>query len=207
MAALGQQRTPAELERVTAAHVDVPVPKFVLLNRLLAGLDLSGYRFVVFADDDIDVPPGFLDDYLRLVNRYDFSLSQPARTHDSFIDHRFVERLDGIDARVDQLRRDRSGRRHETRRGRRFLLPFDEQSPMGWGYDFTWPRTMHDAGLRLGIIDATPVRHSLPQARHRIQLGHRQRSAAEVPGQPSAFVEAGRVPHSWSRTHSGPAVT
>jgi len=159
-AALGQQRTPAELERVTAAHVDVPVPKFVLLNRLLAGRNLSGYRFVVFADDDIDVPPGFLDDYLRLVNRYDFALSQPARTHDSFIDHRFVERLDGIDARwtnfveigpVVAMRRDAAS----------ILLPFDEQSPMGWGYDFTWPRTMQDAGLRLGIVDATPVRHSL----------------------------------------------
>lgn len=159
-AALGQQRAPKELDGVTVAHVQAPVPKFVLLNRLLAGVDPGSYRFVIFADDDIDLPSGFLDDYLRLVNRYDFALSQPARTHDSFIDHRFVERLDGIDARwtnfveigpVVAMRHDAAS----------ILLPFDERSPMGWGYDFTWPRTMQDAGLRLGIVDATPVRHSL----------------------------------------------
>ena len=159
-AALGQRPAPKELDGVTSAYSGTPVPKFVLLNRLLAGIDLGKYRFVIFADDDIDLPSGFLDDYLGFVNRYDFALSQPARTHDSFIDHRFVERLDGIDARwtnfveigpVVAMRHDAAAR----------LLPFDELSPMGWGYDFTWPRTMQDAGLRLGIVDAAPVRHSL----------------------------------------------
>ena len=159
-AALGQQPPPNDLARVTAEHIQTAMPKFVLLNHLLTGVNPGDYRFVIFADDDIDLPSGFLDDYLRLVNRYDFALSQPARTHDSFIDHRFVERLDGIDARwtnfveigpLVTMRHDAAS----------ILLPFDEMSPMGWGYDFTWPRTMQDAGLRLGIVDATPVRHSL----------------------------------------------
>ena len=32
---------------------------------------------------------------------------------------------------------------------------------MGWGYDLVWPVTAQDHGLRLGIVDATPIDHSL----------------------------------------------
>ena len=42
-----------------------------------------------------------------------------------------------------------------------FLLPFDQSAPMGWGLDFVWPRQLEARGLRLGIIDAVPLRHSL----------------------------------------------
>jgi hypothetical protein len=32
---------------------------------------------------------------------------------------------------------------------------------MGWGYDLVWPVVMEEAGLALGIVDATPVAHDL----------------------------------------------
>ena len=32
---------------------------------------------------------------------------------------------------------------------------------MGWGYDFVWPVLIEEAGLRMGIVDATPVEHNL----------------------------------------------
>ena len=32
---------------------------------------------------------------------------------------------------------------------------------MGWGYDFVWPCVAQAHGLRLGIVDAVPVAHSL----------------------------------------------
>jgi hypothetical protein len=41
------------------------------------------------------------------------------------------------------------------------LLPFDENSSMGWGYDFVWPCLIEDGELRMGIIDAMPVEHSI----------------------------------------------
>jgi hypothetical protein len=72
----------------------------------------------------------------------------------------FVEELDGLSARwtrfveigpVFSMRRDAA----------RLLLPFDEASPMGWGYDFIWPVILERAGLRLGIVDAVPVDHNL----------------------------------------------
>lgn len=41
------------------------------------------------------------------------------------------------------------------------LTPFDVTTPMGWGYDFTWALAMETVGLKLGIVDATPVMHRL----------------------------------------------
>ena len=32
---------------------------------------------------------------------------------------------------------------------------------MGWGYDFVWPLQVAAAGGTMGLIDATPVDHSL----------------------------------------------
>jgi hypothetical protein len=32
---------------------------------------------------------------------------------------------------------------------------------MGWGYDFVWPAVIERSGLRMGIVDATPVGHTI----------------------------------------------
>jgi hypothetical protein len=40
------------------------------------------------------------------------------------------------------------------------VLPFDRRSPTGWGLDFVWPVLMESNGLRMGIVDATPVSYS-----------------------------------------------
>jgi len=149
-----------EVKAVTISAPEKPEPKFVLLNRILAGEQLHRYDYILFCDDDIRLSPGFLDMFLGLQDRYDFSLAQPARTHNSYIDHPFVEQFDGLKARrtrfieigpVVSVRKDAFP----------VLLPFDESSHMGWGYDFVWPCLMEKMGMRMGIIDATPVEHSM----------------------------------------------
>jgi hypothetical protein len=158
--ALGEGPVPPALAAVTVAQVAGPVPKFALLNRLLRGVDLDGLEHLLVTDDDIALPPGFLDRYLALVERHRFSLAQPARTHDSYVDHGFVEQLDGLEAR--QTRYVETGPLFSMQRAAfPVLLPFDETPPMGWGLDFTWPVALERAGLRLGVVDATPVSHSL----------------------------------------------
>jgi hypothetical protein len=158
--ALGRSSIPEPLQPVTAWRQKTRVAKFVLLNRLLREVDAGRYEFVFVCDDDILLPEGFVDAYLELVNRHDLALAQPARTHDSYTDNWIVERLDGLAARrtrfveigpVFSMRRDAA----------RLLTPFDETSPMGWGYDFVWPLVVEEAGLRMGIVDATPVAHNL----------------------------------------------
>jgi hypothetical protein len=156
---IGESEPPEAIRDLTIGSTRSRVPKFTLLNTMV-GEALDDFDYVIVTDDDVDLPAGFVDAYLAQVERFDFALAQPARTHDSFIDHPFVEQLDGLDARRTQfveigpvfsIRRDAA----------RHLLPFDETSPMGWGYDFVWPKVLHDAGLNLGIVDATPVAHRL----------------------------------------------
>ncbi len=157
--ALGKAAIPDKLASVTAWKAR-SAPKFVLLNRLFAQLALDRYAFVLVCDDDIVLPDRFVDHYLDFVTRYDLALAQPARTHDSYIEHWLVEQLDGLVAR--RTRFVEIGPLFSMRRDVvRLLAPFSETSPMGWGYDFAWPLVIEQAGLRMGIVDATPVSHNL----------------------------------------------
>jgi hypothetical protein len=158
--ALGRSPVPPELAAVTTFRQESRQAKFVLLNRLLDTVDLARYAFILVTDDDITLPGGFLDDYLERVVRHDLALAQPARTHASYIDHWLVEQLDGLEAR--RTRFVEIGPLFSMRRdAARLLTPFSEASPMGWGYDLVWPVVMEEAGLALGIVDATPVAHDL----------------------------------------------
>ncbi len=159
-AALGEGEIPDGLGELTVLRMTERMPKFSILNRLLAEINLAPYRFLVVVDDDIELESGFLDRFLAYQAAHDLTLAQPARTHDSYIDHYFVAQLIGVEARrtrfveigpVFSLRSD----------GFAHLLPFDEEAPMGWGLDFVWPVQLDAAACRLGIIDASPVRHAL----------------------------------------------
>lgn len=139
-------------------------PKFTLLNRLLDGVDIGAFDHLVFSDDDIFVRRGFLAHYLALTRHFGFAVAQPARAWHSFFDHEFVLSRPFLAARetrfveigpVFSFDRAAAG----------LLLPFDEASAMGWGYDHVWPALLAPRGLRMGIVDASRVDHSLrPQA-------------------------------------------
>jgi hypothetical protein len=148
------------MDEVLVVREAVLVPKFVLVNRVLGQEPLDTYAFVMVVDDDIELPSHFVDEFVARVRQYDLALAQPARTEDSYIDHHFVTALHGIQARATRFVE--IGPlfciRHEAFA---LLLPFDEASPMGWGYDFVWPHVLAERGLAMGIVDAVPVRHVL----------------------------------------------
>lgn len=159
-AALGRAgTTDPQLAALTVRRSKCMVPKFHLLNEMLAGIDVSAYDYVIFSDDDIVLSPGFMDAYLAWVHHFGFSISQPARTRFSYRDHKFCLQMRGVKARETRFVEigpvfvfDRAATRS--------ILPFDERSPMGWGCDFVWPviARLHD--LRMGVVDAVPVDHS-----------------------------------------------
>jgi hypothetical protein len=158
--ALGRSAVPDPLKAVTAFRARSPHPKFLLLNQLLRGVELDRHEYVLVCDDDIVLPGGFLDSYLELVTRYELALAQPARTQDSYLDHWLVRQLEGLQAR--RTRFVEIGPLFSIHRDAfPLLIPFDEASPMGWGYDFVWPVVVENARLRMGIVDATPVAHNL----------------------------------------------
>lgn len=157
---LGKDGPAQNLVPFTAKAIHQPSPKFSLLNEVLHKVDLTSYEYLIVSDDDIQLPSGFLDRYLALVSQHKFALAQPARTHDSYIDHRFVEQLDGIDARWTRFVE--IGPLFSLHRcAFDLFLPFDEASPMGWGNDFVWPIVAEKNHLRMGIVDAVPVAHKL----------------------------------------------
>lgn len=158
--ALGQGQPDSDTAHFTIRVTNTPSPKFLLLNQLLKTVELHDFEYLVVSDDDIHLPTGFLDNYLALVSHHGFAIAQPARTHNSYIDHRFVEQLDGIDAR--RTRFIEIGPLFSLHRSTfDYFLPFDETSPMGWGNDFVWPVLAERYGLKMGIVDAVPVTHNL----------------------------------------------
>ena len=137
------------------------VPKFTIINRMLVTVDLNAFAYVIVTDDDIRLSPRFLDRYLGIVEACRFALAQPARTHGSEIHHPIVEQVDGLIAR--ETRFVEIGPLFSMRQDALPLLtPFDETSPMGWGFDYTWPLQL--GNLKMGIVDATPVDHTMRSA-------------------------------------------
>ena len=134
--------------------------KFRIINKILERVDIRAYEYVLVFDDDIELPPRFMDRYLHIVEKRGYALSQPARTHASYIDHYFVAQLLGIESR--QTRFVEIGPVtciHNS--AYHLLLPFDLRAPMGWGLDFYWPTILTKHNLKMGIVDQTPIEHSL----------------------------------------------
>jgi hypothetical protein len=148
------------LGRHTVMQLAGFVPKFVIMNRLLAQTPWQDYDFIVFSDDDVYLPSGFLDAYLAQQVEFGLALAQPARTRNSWADRKFCRQMKGIRGRVTRYV-EIGPVFSVTREFAPAILPFDETSPMGWGYDYVWPLLAEAAGRRIGIVDATPVDHSI----------------------------------------------
>jgi hypothetical protein len=171
--ALGVERTEvpnimdqarAELSRT---HHDVRIAithaggrgKFENLNALLAENPAEGFDWLVIVDDDVLLPSGFLDAFLFLAERFDFALAQPAHRWRSHAGWQITRRRPGVVAR--ETRFVEIGPVCALRAPTfRELLPFPPLR-FGWGLDAHWSAVGAARGWRLGVIDATPVRHGL----------------------------------------------
>ncbi|MEM5772525.1 MAG: glycosyltransferase family 2 protein [Candidatus Aenigmatarchaeota archaeon] len=158
--AIKGEKIPQQLEQFTVSHIHNFIPKFYLINNLLINENLENYEFVIICDGDISFQKNFIDIYLDIVCECNFSLAQPARTKDSYIDHYFVAQMDGIKAR--ETRFVEIGPLFSVRKDIfQDLFPFDIQSPMGWGFDFVWPAVIEKNHKKMGIVDAVAVEHKL----------------------------------------------
>jgi hypothetical protein len=135
--------------------------KFENLNALLAEHPAKGFDWLLVIDDDVVLPRGFLNNFLYLAERFDLQLAQPAHRHRSH-------------AAWEITRRRRATVVRETafvEIGPVFAFRatvFDELLPfpalrVGWGLDLHWSAIARERGWRIGIIDATAIRHGLRQ--------------------------------------------
>jgi hypothetical protein len=178
--AASMARAVAELRRsrrevaATLGALDAPAPalagetllsglraggKFENLNALLAErpLDGEGTDWLIAIDDDVELPRGFLDRFLFLAERFGLVLAQPAlrrTSHTAWPVFR-RERWSVVRAtrmvEIGPLTAFAEPARDE-------LLPFPPLR-MGWGLDSHWGALALERGWRLGVVDATPIRH------------------------------------------------
>ena len=139
-------------------------PRMELLNRLAGMIDLDKFDYLIVTDDDIVLQKNFLDTFISLQTEFNLALAQPARTHNSWFDHPIVLQNKSTHARLTNF----------VEIGPLFsvskcllphILPFDTTCSMGWGLDYIWPVIVKKLNLRMGIIDVTPVDHSLRRPR------------------------------------------
>lgn len=137
-------------------------PKFPLLNGMMCQENLYKFDWVVVTDDDAVFDTGSLTGFLWAAEKAGLSLAQPAHTLTSFSNYEITVWKPHIMARLTNfveigplfaIKRDYYNK----------LLPFPEDSGMGWGLDVQWS-DLQASGARLGIIDWVTLRHLSPAA-------------------------------------------
>jgi GT2 family glycosyltransferase len=137
--------------------------KFENLNVLLADVDLATVDWLLVVDDDVALPRGFLDVLLHVAEGAGLRLAQPAHRLHSHAAWAVTRRRPGVAARrttfveigpVTAFHRNTFAT----------LLPFPEGLRMGWGLDVHWAALARDRGWPIGVVDATPVGHTLRPA-------------------------------------------
>ena len=131
--------------------------KFENLNRVLAAVPADAFEWVIVVDDDVRLPVRFLDRFVALCERFELDLAQPAQSQRSHSAWRVTRRRP-----VSLVRETRFVEIGPLtafgRRAAAALLPFPELR-FGWGLDLHWAALAAERGWRLGVVDATPVRH------------------------------------------------
>jgi hypothetical protein len=135
---------------------DLAAGKFDNLNTLIGpATETPDWTLVV--DDDVVLPPRFLDRMIALAELFGLALAQPAQSLGSHAAWRVARRRPRSILRetrfveigpVTLFRRDAAGE----------LMPFPPLR-YGWGLDLAWAATALERGWRLGIADALAVRH------------------------------------------------
>jgi len=142
------------VERAFGALDELGGGKFENLNALVGD---ARPDWLVVVDDDVLLPPRFLDRAIAVAEAFDLALAQPAQSLASHAAWRVTRRRPFSILRetrfveigpVTLFRRDAAAE----------LLPFPALR-YGWGLDLAWAATALERGWRLGIADALPVRH------------------------------------------------
>jgi hypothetical protein len=133
--------------------------KFENLNELLRANPVDGHDWLLVVDDDVVLPPDFLDVFLFLAELFELRLAQPAHRYRSHAAWAVTRRRAGSIARETSfVEIGPVTAFHRTTFD--VLLPFPNLR-IGWGLDAHWSAVARERGWRIGVIDATPVRHDL----------------------------------------------
>ena len=156
---LGRHRTTVSIapmgDRGKFANADVAITA--------AAAPLDSFDWLIVADDDIAFEPGFLDDFIAASEAAGLSIAQPAHRFDSYANFGLTHRRWG--ALVRETRFVEIGPLTAFRRDTfADLIPFPT-SRWCYGIDVYWASVAEAKGWRMGVVDATPIRHLRPVAK------------------------------------------
>jgi GT2 family glycosyltransferase len=133
--------------------------KFENLNAQLAAHPAQDHDWLLVIDDDVELPPNFLDVLLFCAERYELRIAQPAHRRRSHAAWPVTRRRAGSVARetafveIGPVTAFHAATFDD-------LLPFPALR-MGWGLDVHWAALARERGWRIGVVDAVPVGHAL----------------------------------------------
>lgn len=134
-----------------------PGPRMPLLQALVDQHPPAPGQPILITDDDVTFVGAGARRFPGLGVAGDFDICQPAHTPDS--EHTFrVTRVEPLSTARETTFVEVGPVVLLSARAQSFVLPFPEDAQMGWGLDVRWSG-LRRHGLRLGVIDATPVRH------------------------------------------------
>lgn len=134
--------------------------KFEHLDVLLAEHPAAGFDWLLVVDDDVVLPPRFLDRFLHCAEIAGLLLAQPAHRRHSHAAWPVTRRRPGAAVRATRFA--------EIGPVTAFaaatfpvLLPFPALR-MGWGLDAHWAALARANDWPVGVVDATPILHTSP---------------------------------------------
>jgi hypothetical protein len=132
--------------------------KFENVNALLAANPPRDESWLLVLDDDVSLPRGFLDAFVFLAERFELRLAQPAHAARSHAAWRVTRRR--VTSAVRETAFVEIGPVVAFHRATfDVLLPFPELR-VGWGLDLHWSALARERGWKMGVVDATPIRHA-----------------------------------------------
>jgi hypothetical protein len=136
--------------------------KFENLNTALAraGEPLHSFDWIIATDDDVGLPPDFLDEFIALAHAANLKIAQPAHRFWSYCSWWITQRHWGSLVRetnfveigpLNAFHRDAFDA----------LMPFP---PTRWcfGLDAYWTDVAHRNSWKIGVVDGTPLEHQKP---------------------------------------------
>lgn len=137
--------------------------KFGLAKKYISDEVIRQFDLVFVWDDDLDVQTFSLGGFLEIFCRHKFELAQPALTPDSAFSHEItLQRPGQIGRKTDFVEIMAPVFRAAT--WKKFSAMITPDIRMGWGLDLL--ARSYCKIRRMGIIDATPVRHARPVQSH-----------------------------------------
>ncbi|MGH3609014.1 MAG: hypothetical protein ACRDRD_13120 [Pseudonocardiaceae bacterium] len=134
--------------------------KFGNLNKLLDSSEPLP-DWLLLMDDDVVLPPQFLDTFLLVAEQFRLRIAQPAHCITSHASWPITKRRRAVARLTNFVEIGPITALHECTLST--LTPFPTEG-MGWGLDHQWARTAETKGWRAGIVDLTPIVHLSPAA-------------------------------------------